>query len=223
MQVFTREGEFITLWNIGNETPLTDLGANRTGTVYAVYESRIHRFDAATGTNNGQVTYAGDWGFDSIAMAADGGFVAAWYKSEDNLVWFDAQGNATQVVENAISGQSGDSELDTTVAVDGLGNVYALGTFNEAVFKYSPDGQYVNRFGGGGNEPGQFQAAHAIAVDAQGRVYVSDIKGIQVFDADGRYLDVLPVDGFAFDLAFTDDNHLLVVAKTQVIEYELNE
>ena len=95
-----------------------------------------------------------------------------------------------RTIRAAISSVTDDSELDTHVAVDGLGNIYALGTFNNAVFKFSPDGKFMTRFGDAGDQPGQFRAPSAIAVDGKGRVYVSDFKGVQVFDSNGRYLAV---------------------------------
>jgi len=147
--------------------------------------------------------------------------VAAWYRGNDDIVRFDAQGNAVLTMSEAISGQSGKSELATRVAVDGLGNIYALGAFNKGVFKFTPDGKFVTRFGGDGDNPGQFRAPHAIAVDGQGRVYVGDFKGIQVFDADGRYLDLIAVDGQALGIAFNDQNELFVIARHQVIKYTL--
>jgi len=114
------------------------------------------------------------------------------------------------------------SELDTRVAIDGLGNIFALGTFNTAVFKFSPEGKYLNRFGGDGDQPGQFRAPEAIAVDGQGRVYVSDFKGIQVFDGAGRYLDLIKVDGFPFGMTFNDRNELFVATGKKIIKYEVS-
>jgi sugar lactone lactonase YvrE len=94
-----------------------------------------------------------------------------------------------------------------------------LGTFNNAVFKFGPDGKYINRFGGDGDERGQFRAPQAIAVDGRGRVYVSDMKGIQRFDADGRYLDLFRADGStASGMVFNDRNELFVVAREKVIK-----
>ena len=86
----------------------------------------------------------------------------------------------------------------------------------DAVFKFSPEGKFLNRFGGSGDQPGQFRAAHAIAVDGKGRVFVSDIKGIQVFDSDGRYLTVFKTDGSAFGMVFNDKNELVVAARNKV-------
>ena len=70
--------------------------------------------------------------------------------------------------------------MSIRVAADGLGNVYALGQFNDAVFKFSPDGRFLTKFGGDGDEAGQFRAPGAIAVDNQGRVYVADFKGTDI-------------------------------------------
>jgi sugar lactone lactonase YvrE len=81
----------------------------------------------------------------------------------------------------------------------------------------------VNRFGGSGHQPGQFSAAHSIAVDGKGRVFVGDIQGIQVFDTDGRFLTVVKVDGPAFGMVFNDQNELLVAARNKVIKYQLKD
>ena len=65
-----------------------------------------------------------------------------------------------------------------------------------------------------------------IAVDRQSRVYVTDFKGIQVFDANGRYLDVfdVPDRGFVHGLTVGDDNYLYSVSNTcMVYKVEINE
>ena len=105
------------------------------------------------------------------------------------------------------------------VAVDGSGHIYALGRFNDGVFKFGRDGKFINRFGSGGDQPGQLRAAYSIAVDGYGRVYVGDMKGIQVFDANGRYLTIIDVKGMAFGMVFNDKNELFVVARDHVSKY----
>jgi sugar lactone lactonase YvrE len=109
------------------------------------------------------------------------------------------------------------------VAVDGLGNIYALGSFNNAVFKFSPEGKYLTRFGSDGDQPGQFRAPSAIAVDGKGRVYVSDFKGIQVFDGNGRYLAVFDPGGTASGMVFNDKDELFVAARKHVVKLALKE
>ncbi len=222
IQVFDRAGKFLAQWSIGDrKTLLRGLAADRKGTVYTAQGGNIQRYEGETGNSLGQLQYAGDWGFDDVASAADGGLIAAWYKNRDDIVRFNAKGQAVKTISAAISSASGDSELETRVAIDGLGNIYALGTFNNAIFKFTPDGKFVNRFGGAGDKPGQIRAASAIAVDGKGRVYVSDIKGIQVFDADGRYLTVFKGEGFASGMVFNDNNELFVAARNHVIKFSV--
>lgn len=221
VQVFDREGKFITQWFADRSMPLRGLAADRGGTVYVVQRGRIQKFEGTTGQPLGEVPFPRGPGFDDVVVAADGQLVAAWDRHTDDIIRFDPSGRNVKVISKAMSGQTDRSELNLRVAVDGSGNLYALGTFNEAVVKYTPDGRYVNRFGGAGGEPGQFRAAHAIAVDNKGRVYVSDFKGIQVFDPNGRYLDTFKTDGSAFGMIFNDQNELFVAARNKVVRYAI--
>jgi DNA-binding beta-propeller fold protein YncE len=79
----------------------------------------------------------------------------------------------------------------TDVAFDGAGNIYvADGVGNQRVAKFDKSGVFVKSWGSKGAEPGQFgTSARAIAVDAQGNVYVADSgnKRIQVFDGNGTF------------------------------------
>lgn len=219
IQVFDPAGKFLNQWNIGDrKTILRGLAADRKGTVYAVHGGRIERYQGETGEKLGQLVY-GRSGFDDVTTTADGGLVAAWQSNRDDIVSFDSNGKVVRTIPAAISGASGDSELNTRVAVDGSGSIYALGTFNNGVFKFGRDGKFINRFGGGGDKPGQLRAPYSIAVDGYGRVYVGDIKGIQVFDGNGRYLTIIDVKGVAFGMVFNDKNELFVVARDHVVKY----
>lgn len=223
IQVFDPTGKFISQWIAGDgKSPLRGIAVDRKGIFYAVVKGEINRFEAATGKPLGKIPYAPGWGFDDVAATADGGLVAAWYKNRDDIVRLDPQGQVQFVIEKAISGVTDSAELDTRVAVDGLGNIYALGQFNEAVFVFSPAGKYLNKFGGQGDAPGQFTAPTAIAVDGRGRVYVSDFKGIQVFDSAGRYINVIDAPGFAYGMRFDDQGNLFVTNGKQIIKFALN-
>jgi DNA-binding beta-propeller fold protein YncE len=223
IQVFDSTGKFMTQWVVDPKMPLRGLAADRKGTVYVVQSGKITRHEGETGNLLGDVAFAGGWGFDDLRSTPDGGLVAAWYRNRDDIVRFNSSGQVVQTIRQAISAANGDSELDTKVAVDGVGNIYALGTFHNAVFKFGPDGKFLTRFGDAGEQPGQFRAASAIAVDGKGRVYVSDIKGIQVFDTNGRYLTVFKPEGMAFGLVFNDKGELFIAARKQVLRYSINE
>ena len=223
VQVFDSNGEFITQWMVDPKMPLRGLAADRKGTVYVVQRGKVVRFLGETGKPLGEVQFSGGDGFDDVITTPDGGLVCAWYRGRDDIVRFDVNGKVTRTIPGAISSASGDSELNTRVATDGLGNIYALGTFNNAVFKFGPDGKFLTRFGKQGNEPGEISAGNAIAVDGKGRVFVSDIKGVQVFDSDGRYLTVFKPDGVASGMVFNDKNELLIAARNKVVKFALKD
>ena len=219
IQVFDPDGKFVTQWSIGDrKTLLRGLAADRKGNVYVAEGGRIDRYRGESGEKLGTLEYDRS-GFDDVTVAADGGIVTAWQSNRDDIVVFDPNGKLVRTIPEAISGASGDSELAMRVAVDGAGYIYALGRFNDGVFKFARDGKFMNRFGSGGDKPGQFRAAYSIAVDGYGRIYVGDMKGIQVFDADGRYLSVISLKGMAFGMVFNDKNELFVVARDHVIKF----
>jgi DNA-binding beta-propeller fold protein YncE len=79
----------------------------------------------------------------------------------------------------------------TDIAFDSAGNGYISdGYINSRVAKVGPDGTWLTSFGTPGNEPGQFNTPHSIAVDAENHIYVADRGNgrIQVFDTDGKFL-----------------------------------
>src|ERR1044072_6193132 len=219
IQAFDAEGKFLSQWTIGDrKTLIRGMAADRKGTVYIAQGGNIERYRGETGEKLGQVDYARS-GFDDVSTTAEGGLVTAWQSNRDDIVVFDPNSRLVKTIPAAISSASGDSELNTRVAADGAGNIYALGTFNNAVFKFARDGKFVTRFGGDGDQPGQFRAPYSIAVDGYGRVYVGHMQGIQVFDANGRYLTLIELKGVAFGMVFNDKNELLVVARDHVMKF----
>jgi len=220
VQVFTPEGEFLTQWFADTEFPLTGMAVSREGEVFTVQRGELLRRDGLTGDDLGVVRYEGGQDFEDVAMQADGGLITGWVLFQDDLVVFDSEGDWVLTIPEAVSGQTGDSELSLRVAADGRGDLLALGQFNTAVFRYDARGRFVNRFGSSGDEPGQLRAPMSIAVDGQGRVHVGDIWGVEVFDRDGRFLERLEVEGSPFGLTFDDDGYLWVVNGTQVMKYE---
>jgi DNA-binding beta-propeller fold protein YncE len=222
IQRFNATGKYQSIWNLGDDSYIADIAASRDGTVYLPFKGRIQRYEGSTGALLGPMEFAEEYYFDYVVLTPDGKLVVI--ENDETILRFDGQGNLELSIPDAISSVSGDSELDTRLAVDGLGNIYALGTFNNAVFKFSPEGKFITRFGSDGDEPGQFRAPSALAVDGKGRVYVSDFKGIQVFDSEGRYLDKIDTEGFVFGLAIGNNNQLFAVSnKPKVYIYKLPE
>ena len=224
VQVFDSAGKFIRQWTTADpKMPLRGMTVDRKGTVYVAQRGIITRYDGETGESIGTVKYSEGDGFDDVTMAPDGGLVCAWYRGRDDLVRFNAQGSVVRTIRAAVSTAADRSELNTRVAIDGRGNIYALGTFASGVFKFNPEGKFTNRFGSQGNQAGQLSAALAVAADGKGRVYVSDSKGIQVFDSEGRYLTSFKPQGVTFGMVFNDRNELLVVARNKVVKFSINQ
>jgi len=59
------------------------------------------------------------------------------------------------------------------------------------VMKFSPDGTFIKEWGQIGVRHGEFRTPHALAFDAQGRLWVADRGNhrIEIFDQEGNYLE----------------------------------
>jgi streptogramin lyase len=86
-----------------------------------------------------------------------------------------------------------DGPADVLVAPDGSIFV-ADGHGNDRIVKFSPEGEFLLEWGEEGTAYGQLNEPHSLAMDSRGRLFVGDRinQRIQVFDQNGRFLDVWP-------------------------------
>ena len=221
IQKFDPSGDFIFLWSVGSEGIINSLAADRFGNIFVVYQGEIQRFDSATGKPTGRVENPDDRWFDVVAASPDGSLVAAG--NTEDIVRFDVEGR--QVFSRAESSGVFSSQAEDVedITVDAVGNIYVLSDSSASVLKYTPDGRLLTRFGSEGEEEGQFDLPYSIAVDGQGRIYVSDIDGISVFASDGRYLDEFNVPGgVAFGIEFDDRGNLWAVTnQPKVLKFKV--
>jgi DNA-binding beta-propeller fold protein YncE len=85
----------------------------------------------------------------------------------------------------------------TDVAWDSWGNSYISdGYVNSRIAKIDRDGNWLKSWGEPGDQPGQFNVPHSVAVDAQNSIYVADRgnRRIQVFNTDGKSLRQFTID-----------------------------
>jgi hypothetical protein len=70
------------------------------------------------------------------------------------------------------------------------GHTPGAGKGDPRVLKFDKNGKFIKTWGGKGTEPGKFDVAHGIAIDAKGLLWVTDRENqrIQVFDQDGKYI-----------------------------------
>jgi hypothetical protein len=86
---------------------------------------------------------------------------------------------------------------------------------NTRVAKFDANGKFLMAWGMKGNpptetRPGYMNTVHAIVIDKQRRLYVSDRANsrVQVFDENGKVLDIWPNMPRPYSLLMTDDGHL---------------
>lgn len=148
------------------------------------------------GTGPGQL-----WAPGAIALDAQGNLFVA-DSGNHRVMRFDAQGNSfswgtfcdLQTGEGCLDPdgagplEAGDGQFKTPwgIAVDGQGRVYVADTWNHRIQVFDGEGNFLGKFGEGvlvdTGEDAAARAAHpfgfygprAVAVDAQGNVYVAD-------------------------------------------------
>jgi hypothetical protein len=229
IQVFDSEGNYVTQWHTGKKDNGKDLfiagmATDLNGQVYIAASDGIYIFNGHSGERLGILTYPGEGYFEDVTTAPDGSVLGVYFTDHENIVRFDKNGQVDLYLDNPIGNVTDHSELDTTVAVDGIGNIYLLGSFNNLVFIYNRDGKYQNRFGGDGEGPGTFQAVDTVAVDSQSRIYVSDIHGIQVFDPNGRFLETFEIQPSARGMCFDLKGNLYILTYQEIaMKYKINE
>ncbi len=91
------------------------------------------------------------------------------------------------------------------------------GYVNTRVVKFDRNGKFLMTWGQKGNppnetRPGYMNTVHAIAIDKNRRVYISDRSNsrIQVFDENGKFLDAWPNIRRPYAVLMSDDQHLWV-------------
>lgn len=228
IQVFDTMGAFQAQWKLGDNNFYVDqFAADRSGRLYIPYGGELGVYDGTTGNPAGDLPPVDVGRFaagytDSAAIGADGAIYAVW---DDDIVRLNQAGEVTLRIENAIEVAVGGLETTTKIAVDGLGNIYALGESQDVVVKFDDSGAFVDRVAvanrGADDEESKLRAASALAVDGRGRVFVADIFGIKVYDEDGQYRATLDIPGVAFGLAIDDNDILSIAARTEVLRYQL--
>jgi streptogramin lyase len=223
LQVFDAQGKFVTQWMVDAKRPLSSMAADRKGTVYIVQGGSITRYRGETGERLGEIESRGhgfNQNYSSVFAALDGTLyaIAANY----NIVHIGTDGRIKTIID-AREKTGEDINLDG-LAVSGSGHIYALARSEESVFKFGPDGKFINRFGGEGTGAGQLRSPDGIGVDGQGRVYVCDVgRGIQVFDSNGRFLDSFAPNEVIFEIAINDRNEIFASQRNRhkIVKYVL--
>ncbi len=103
--------------------------------------------------------------------------------------------------------------MPSDIAIGPDGDIYVSdGYTNSRVMRFSAEGKFKHSWGTKGDGPGQFNLVHNIAIDKKGRVYIADRENerVQIFDADGNFLDQWNHVGKAFGLYIDDQMRVYI-------------
>jgi len=98
------------------------------------------------------------------------------------------------------------------VAIGANGDIFVVqghtpGRGDPRVLKFDKNGNFLKTWGGKGTEPGQFEVAHGIAMDAKGMLWVTDRENqrVQIFDQDGKFVREMKYAGLPCGLTIGSD------------------
>ena len=135
-----------------------------------------------------------------------------WVVDNDThqVLKMDSSGRVRMVLGR--KGQSGEEQdlfnRPTDVGFAPNGDFYVSdGYVNSRVVQFHADGSYVRAWGKKGKNPGEFDLPHTVIVAPDGRVLVGDRENyrLQIFDADGRFLEEWKHVGSPWGLALSPD------------------
>jgi sugar lactone lactonase YvrE len=92
------------------------------------------------------------------------------------------------------------------------------------VIKLDRTGKFIKSWGGKGADPGKFQVAHGISLDAKGQLWVSDRENsrMQIFDQDGNFVRQVKYAGLPCSLLIQKDGMIMVNGFTgQILKLDL--
>ena len=226
VQVFDSGGKFLTQWSAGEDVYISALAADRSGKVFIPASRGIMIFEGASGREleTIKLDYA-----ESVAVALDGTLWVATRRNE--ILHLSNDGKQTLgTIKNATQLAGVKTPYLDLIAVDGANNVYVSERDSYFILKFNSKGEFLHRFGGKKDKftketpPGRFDSppGYGLAVDGKGRVYVSQVSDVSVFDGEGGFLDKFKTTQ-AFGMAFTDKNELWIASRPFVKKYQINE
>ncbi|MCP6720046.1 MAG: 6-bladed beta-propeller [Patescibacteria group bacterium] len=176
---FTQEGEFIDNFKILAES-------NSGKTINLLIEPLGITFDSSGNS------YISNYGSNLVIKFDKNGelthFLNKKYESVNGII--DVQYATT------IGNKDAQFNQPYYIESDSEDNIYVVDRGNNRIQKFDPDGNFLLKWGrnGGdgtlGDQPGEFNYPHEIAIDKHDNIYVADTrnKRIQIFTSEGEFL-----------------------------------
>jgi sugar lactone lactonase YvrE len=131
---------------------------------------------------------------------------------------FSPDGKVLMTLGRAGISGSGPTLFDqpTDVVVTPAGDIFVTDShrngLNNRIVKFTKDGTFLKEWGRKGSAPGELSEPHTIALDSRGRLLVGDRENnrIQIFDQEGKLLDIWPQFGRPSGIYITPDDTIYV-------------
>ena len=98
------------------------------------------------------------------------------------------------------------------IAVGREGNIYALDIRKNQVFRFDRTGEYIDKFGGKGQGPGEFERPAYILIDNRQNIFVSENRKIQIFNNQGKYLDRISFNNDITQFICDDGGNIIAIS-----------
>ena len=204
---FDRNGKMVATFgspgtNAGQFTFETGVAVDGEGNVYVAdfaQSPRIEKFDSK-GNFLTQWATEPPTGPAGIGIDSKGNVYVANHRKHDHYIQkFDSYGNL--LAEWGTTGTDDGQFMARTqggiqgLAVDKQDNIYVTDPLNHRIQKFDSNGKFLAKFGTEGANGG-WQTANpfAVAVDAEGNIYVNDGSFLQKHDASGKFLAQWPLE-----------------------------
>lgn len=122
-----------------------------------------------------------------VGVGTDGeGRVYVADSGNDRIQIFDAQGNFKSAFPVMFEGKPV-RPVDVGASARG-DKIFVTGSTNHRIYVFSPGGDLIRHWGGGGSSDGEFRYPATLAVSAEGLIFIVDVLNtrVQVFDDRGR-------------------------------------
>jgi DNA-binding beta-propeller fold protein YncE len=128
-----------------------------------------------------------------VAIGPDGSLVVSDAENHRVIVLDQAGGELHAFGAGGRLGGAQGLNVPAGVTVDGDGYIYVVDTLNGRIVKLSPRAEFIRDFASLGATAGSLARPKDVALDAAGRLYVSDglQAAVKVFGPDGEYLGVI--------------------------------
>jgi len=217
IQIFDPEGNEISLMKItesnGNRLNNDSMGVSKNGTIYIpgfngilTFNENGERLQEITKTKDLFIIY-------TVTVGADDKLYA---RSSSGIARFDKNGEIDLfITDETLEEISGEYPATGAMGVDAQGNIYFSGTINKDVLKFSPNGEFISKFGG------DFTSVREIAFDSYGRIYIVDFADVKVYNPDYHYIDRINGAFWGVDFDAQDYMYAVTTNSDDVLKFEI--